>query len=172
MLTFRNTLCRDDPEAIRRIASSTGFFDKNDIEINFGMAVRALSRSNSFDDDYQFMLLENNGKVIGYACFGKIPTTEANYEIYWLSVDNSCRGRGWGRLLLNKVVETIGFCGGRKIFIKTEGSRQYLPTRRFYYSCGFEEEAVLKEYYADNDDCCIFSLCLPGMSAANRMPAE
>lgn len=172
MLSFRNTLYRDDPDAIRRIASSTGFFDKNDVEISVGMAVRALNKPGGLDDDYQFMLLESDGRVVGYACFGKIPTTEANYEVYWLSVDNRYRGQGWGRMLLNKVVETIGFCGGRKIFIKTEGSSKYLPTRRFYYSCGFEEEAVLKEYYADNDDCCIFSRCLSGLTAANRMPAE
>lgn len=172
MLNFRNTLYQDDPEAIRRIASSSGFFDKNDVEISVNMAVRTLNKPDDFNDGYQFILLENNGQVVGYACFGKIPTTEANYEVYWLSVDNQYRGQGWGRLLLNKVVETIGFCGGRKIFIKTEGSRKYLPTRRFYDSCGFEEEAVLKEYYADNDDCCIFSRSLPAMDAANRMPAE
>ena len=40
MLSFRNKIAKTDPEVIRQIAASTGFFDEQDIRINVDIAKR------------------------------------------------------------------------------------------------------------------------------------
>lgn len=119
MLSFRNKLNSRDPEAIRKISASTGFFDATDIEISVNLAHSALDGQRHANDNVEepsFLLAEDNGK--------------------------------------------------------TEGTEQYLPTRKFYESCGFKLEAVLKEYYDDKDDCYIYSYKFCEDDAADTVPAE
>ena len=39
--------------------------------------------------------------LLGYACFGATPMTEATYDLYWLVVAAGARGRGIGAALLD-----------------------------------------------------------------------
>ena len=71
-----------------------------------------------------------------------------------------------------RLLETVRELGGKKLFVKTEGTEQYLPTRKFYEACGFKLEAVLKEYYDDKDDCYIYSYKFYDDDAATTIPAE
>jgi hypothetical protein len=45
---------------------------------------------------------------------------------------------------------------GRRIYIETSSQAKYAPTREFYRRCGYEPEAVLKDFYADGDDKLIY----------------
>ena len=160
MLSFRNKLNSRDPEAIRKISASTGFFDATDIEISVNLAHSALDGQRHANDNVEepsFLLAEDNGKTVGYACFGKIQDCNSAYELHLISTLSSYRGHGIGR---------------KKLFVKTEGTEQYLPTRKFYESCGFKLEAVLKEYYDDKDDCYIYSYKFCEDDAADTVPAE
>ena len=74
--------------------------------------------------------------------------------------------------MIARLLETVRELGGKKLFVKTEGTAQYLPTRKFYESCGFKLEAVLKEYYDDKDDCYIYSYKFCEDDAADTVPAE
>lgn len=175
MLTFREGLNDNDPQIIRNIAASTGFFDKEDIDTNYQLAHDWIkTNQNNRKCDVDFLLVEMEGKTIAYACFGKIPTTESSYELYWLSTHNEYRGCGVGRLLMRQLIDKISQSGGTKLFVKTDGTEQYLPTRRFYESCGFMQEACLKGYYGDKDDCCIYSYKIPhiNMETYNVLAAE
>lgn len=178
MLSFRYRLKSDDPEQIRKISASTGFFDATDVEISVNLAHNALSRqershANDNIEEPSFLLAEDNGKTVGYACFGKIQDCNSAYELYLISTLSSYRGHGIGRRMIERLLLTVRELGGKKIFVKTEGTEQYLPTRKFYESCGFRLEAVLKEYYDDGDDCYIYSYKFAEENeAANLLPAE
>ncbi|MFV0626703.1 MAG: GNAT family N-acetyltransferase [Alphaproteobacteria bacterium] len=155
MLQFRDVMTAKDPEIIRNIAGSTGFFDKKDTEINFVIAKNALQGYNK--EKYRYIFAEYNGKTVAYACFGKILDADFAYELYWLSTLNEYRGLGIGKKIMNELLLHIKKLGGRKLFVKTEGTTKYLPTRQFYEKCGFRNEAILKEYYQTYDDCHIYS---------------
>lgn len=158
MLTFRNRLCNSDPDTISQIAASTGFFDESDIEINKTLADNVLCCR---DQNHEYILAEFNGKVAGYVCFGELSDArEGTYEIFWLSVDNQFRGCGIGHQIINKLIYELKRRGASKLYLKTDSKEQYRPTRNFYEKCGFIKEAVLKGYYEDSDDCCIYSLDL------------
>ena len=47
MLSFRNKLVKTDPEVIRQIAASTGFFDRQDVQINVEIAENLLNQKDS-----------------------------------------------------------------------------------------------------------------------------
>ena len=152
MLSFRNKLNSRDPEAIRKISASTGFFDATDIEISVNLAHSALDGQRHANDNVEepsFLLAEDNGKTVGYACFGKIQDCNSAYELHLISTLSSYRGHGIGRKMIARLLETVRELGGKKLFVKTEGTEQYLPTRKFYESCGFKLEAKNRQSPAE-----------------------
>lgn len=53
MLSFRNKLNSRDPEAIRKISASIGFFDATDIEISVNLAHSALDGQRHANDNVE-----------------------------------------------------------------------------------------------------------------------
>ena len=143
-MLFRNEIFPRDVDAVREILSSTGFFEEalDEIDVAIELAEKALA------DD----------KTLGYACFARVPCTVSSFEIYWIAVHNNCRGQGLGKQLMKEVVRLVKGFGATKLVLQTAGREQYLPTQKFYQSCGFKEEARLKNYYAAGDDCLIYTM--------------
>jgi len=50
------------------------------------------------DDQSIVVVIDDDApdRVLGYACFGKTPMTDATYDLYWLVVAEAARGRGIG----------------------------------------------------------------------------
>ena len=116
MLSFRNKLNSRDPEAIRKISASTGFFDATDIEISVNLAHSALDGQRHANDNVEepsFLLAEDNGKTVGYACFGKIQDCNSAYELHLISTLSSYRGHGIGRKMIARLLETVRELGGK-----------------------------------------------------------
>ena len=65
------------------------------------------------------------------------------------------RRRGIGKALLQMSEEIISK-GGQRIYVETSSRAQYEPTRKFYRSCGYQEEAMLSDFYAPGDDKVIY----------------
>lgn len=159
MLTFRTYLTKNDPDAICKIAASTGFFDENDVELNRKLAEKALRNK---DCGYEYIIAEFGGEPVAYVCFGELPDArEGTFEIFWLSTLNSFRGCGIGHQLFSRLSEILKERDAQKLYVKTDNTDQYYPTRKFYEKCGFRREAVLKEYYDRKDDCCIYGMDFP-----------
>lgn len=165
MLTFRYIITADDIEKVRNISASAPNFDNNDAEITAHLADDALYQiEHPEDEDYphdtRFIFAEKDGITCAYACYGEIADSNGTYELYWLATHAEYQGQGIGRQLINKLVEHIKSLGGRKLYLKTDSKPEYKNTRKFYNSCGFILEAVLKQYYDRYDDCCIYAMCL------------
>lgn len=105
MLSFRNKLVKTDPEVIRQIAASTGFFDRQDVQINVEIAENLLNQK---DSEHKFLFADYMDKTVAYVCYGEVPDAkEGTYEIYWLSTLNEYRGLGIGRNLINKLITKL-----------------------------------------------------------------
>ena len=150
MLSFRNTLRENDPEVIAQIASSTGFFDDRDVQLNADIA-RHLLRNK--DCEHRFLFAEYNGKTVAYACFEELPDAKAGtYELYWLSTLNEYRGLGIGRQLVEYLLAHLKSLGAERLYVKTDSTPQYEPTRRFYEKCGFVRSHNIPNFFTDNYD--------------------
>ena len=74
-------------------------------------------------------------RVLGYACFGATPMTEATFDLYWLVVARGARGRGIGGALFAAVEDELKQRGGahrprRDVEPRGAGRRARASTRR------------------------------------------
>jgi ribosomal protein S18 acetylase RimI-like enzyme len=153
-ISYRDKPINSDAESIRNIVRSSGFFSAEEVEMAVELLQENLSRGES--SGYYFSFVEINERVVGYSCYGPIPCTKESYDLYWIALLDEFRGRGIGRDLLQRAEEKIGEMGGKRIYVDTSSREQYEPTRSFYRAGGYEQEAVLKDFYSPGDDKVIY----------------
>lgn len=161
--SFRDDPRPTDPQAIRDIVASTGFFHDFEIDVAVELIDERLARGLASEYFFLFADDPDTGKPLGYACFGPIACTVGSCDLYWIAVHNDHRGKGLGRVLMLEMERRIaaGFPNpaapsdtirARRIYIETSSKPQYEPTRTFYLRCGYREEARFADFYAPGDD--------------------
>jgi GNAT superfamily N-acetyltransferase len=157
-INFRLELQPDDRNRVREIVTSTGVFSPVEIDVAVELVDERLDKG--LPSGYFFVFAERDGRTLGYTCYGPIALTEASYDLFWIAVDKSFQGQKIGQLLLEKSEELIRKAGGRQIYIETSNRAQYHPTRAFYLRSGYQQEALLKDFYGPGDDKVIYSKML------------
>jgi ribosomal protein S18 acetylase RimI-like enzyme len=157
-LVFRNQLIIEDRDTLEKMLIATEFFNPDEINIALELVDDNLQKKNV--SDYQFLLAQQSqetSSVIGYTCFGLIPGTKNNYDLYWIVIAPEMQNQHIGKQLLQATEKVIINQNGRKLYAETSGREQYLPTQQFYVKNSFVLEARLKDFYAIGDDKLIFS---------------
>jgi len=108
-------------------------------------------------DGYFFLSAVEEGKLLGFACYGPTPLTQATFDLYWIAVSAAAKGKGVGRALMARVEDEVRALGGRMIMLDTSGREEYAPTRAFYLRIGYTHSATVPDFYAPGDDLVIFS---------------
>jgi D-alanine-D-alanine ligase len=153
-LTFRTELTAADLGRIRELVDSTGVFNAVELDTAVELADERIKEGPA--SGYNFVFAEQDGQVVGYACYGPIALTVGSYDLYWIAVDKSTQGQGLGRKIMDKVAEIIKSEGGRNIYIETSTRPHYHPTRAFYERCGCPLVATLDDFYAVGDGKAIY----------------
>ena len=153
-IQFRSGVLETDQDAVLQIVKSSGFFNNEEQDVAVELVTERLEKGES--SGYYFIFAELEDKVVGYSCFGPIPGTASSYDLYWIAVDDSYRGRNIGRQIIEKSEQRIAEMGGTRIYVETSSRAQYKPTRHFYLRCHYILEAELKDFYAKGDSKCIF----------------
>ncbi len=143
-----------DRDAIEAMVRRTGFF--NDEEVAVALELVADRLANGAHSHYRFLVAEEDGRPVGYACWGPIPGTVGSADLYWIAVDPAWQGRGVGRELLAQVEAWVRSEGRTRVYIETATRPQYAPTRAFYLACGYRLAAELPDYYAPGDGKAVF----------------
>jgi ribosomal protein S18 acetylase RimI-like enzyme len=144
-VVFREEVRPEDCENVRRMVVSSGFFSPEEVRVAVELVEDRLARG--LASGYHFLFAEHDGAPVGYTCFGPVACTKGSFDLYWIAVHNDLRGLGIGRKLIAESLRIIGHLGGNRVYIETSSRRQYEATRSFYGNNGFEEEAVLKDFY-------------------------
>jgi GNAT superfamily N-acetyltransferase len=148
-IALRTSVRPSDVQAVREIATSTGFFTEEEIAVAVELLEDRLV--NGERSDYRFILADVSDRTVGFASYGPIPCTAASFDLYWIVVHEAQRGQGIGRRLLEETERLIAAEGGRRIYVETSSREQYEPTRQFYLRCGYRIEATLEEFYGPGD---------------------
>jgi GNAT superfamily N-acetyltransferase len=143
-----------DPAAIAQLVAATGFFTSEEAAIARELAEAVVAHGPA--SGYEFLLADGPGGLAGYACFGRIPGTEASFDLYWIVVAPHLQGQGVGRWLMALTEAAIGELGGTRLYVDTSSRPQYAPTRRFYAACGYVVAAELPDFYRPGDGKVIF----------------
>ena len=132
------------------------------VEIQIALELIDLALDQPAQGDYLIRLAEENqGQVLGYACFGKAPLTDAVYDLYWIVVHPDFWSRGPGSALLLKAEEEVKRLKARLMLIETSSLPSYARPRSFYLKNGYREIARIPDYYAVGDHKIIFGKTFP-----------
>jgi ribosomal protein S18 acetylase RimI-like enzyme len=148
-LAFRQDICPEDMERVRKLVEITGFFNSGEVEVAVELVRERLQKGEA--SGYHFIMAEHYGRLIGYTCYGPIPCTQSSFDVYWIAVHPDYQGRGVGRQLLKETERRIKNADGVRVYVDTSQRLQYASTRAFYERCGFKLESLLPDFYAQGD---------------------
>lgn len=155
---FVQNVTQADVEIIRRLVASTDFFTADEVNIAVELVEERIAKGAA--SGYEFILAKQDGRTIGYTCYGPIPATQTAYDLYWIVVDADTQRHGIGRQLLDQTANAVRQLGGDKLFADTSSQEKYVPTRAFYRRRGFRKVAELNDFYRPGDNKVIFEKTL------------
>jgi D-alanine-D-alanine ligase-like ATP-grasp enzyme/ribosomal protein S18 acetylase RimI-like enzyme len=147
--TFRYELTAQDPDAIAALVAATGFFHDDEVLIAKELAQERLHKGGA--SGYEFVMVEQHGRLVGYSCFGPIPCTATSFDLYWIAVHPDLQGQGMGRILQTETERCIRTMGGTRVYAETSSRPQYASTRAFYERTGYHLAEMLADFYAPGD---------------------
>ena len=106
---------------------------------------------------HQSITIEVDGQVGGFAFFAPASMTDRTWYLYWIAVSKERQAAGLGGQMLRHVEEEIRRQQGRLLLVETSSTPHYDLTRRFYLKHGYEQIAVIADFYADNDSMVVFA---------------
>jgi len=147
-----------DRARINDIVISSGKFT----EVETGVALELIEEALEKGEPSGYIvavLEEGEGQPVvrGYVCYGPVPLTDGVYDLYWIVVDPSSQGKGFGRRLLEHVERDVVARGGRMLLIETSSQQTYGATIRFYERSDYDLTARVRDFYRMGDDKLIFS---------------
>lgn len=145
----------EDVAAILTISRSVGVFNNEEIAA-VDELLHAYLEQGPESSGYIFVSCRDDGRVVGFACYGPRPLTSGTFDLYWIATDKAWQGHGVGTALLKYVAEEVRTLGGRLIVVETSGTPAYAPTRRFYETHGYKRAATIADFYAPGDDLVVY----------------
>jgi len=126
-------------------------------EIQIALELIDLALNQPGQEDYLIRCAQNDrGEIVGYACYGKAPLTDAVYDLYWIVVHPDYWSRGPGSALLLQAENEVKRLKARLLLIETSSLSSYARPRSFYQKHGYRELARIPDYYAAGDHKLIF----------------
>lgn len=153
-MLIRTMVEERDRGALAELLGATGFFNPDELAMALELVDERLRDGDA--SHYRFLVAEDSGDVLGYACWGHILGTASSVDLYWIAVHPAAQGRGVGQALMAAAEAQVAAQGGRRVYVETSTRPQYQPTRGFYLRCGYALIAELEDFYAPGDGKAIF----------------
>ena len=150
---IRPTVPADTP-VLLQLAEGTGVFKPHEIEaLN---EVLTDFHAYNHEHGHRCVTREDRGKVVGFAYYAPAAMTDRTWYLYWIAVSKTTQAKGLGKQLLTYLEDDIRTQNGRVLFIETSSLPLYEPTRNFYLRNAYDQDATLRDYYADGDSMVVF----------------
>jgi ribosomal protein S18 acetylase RimI-like enzyme len=153
--TLESKLGPQHRDSLEQLLRATESLNAEEVAVALELADLALADPSA--SDYRFVLACDGAGVAGYLCYGPTPMTEGTFDLYWLVTHPAQRRRGIARSLVAAMEERLRSEGARLIRVETSSQEGYGAARGFYRACGYDESAVLREFYRPGDDLIIFT---------------
>jgi GNAT superfamily N-acetyltransferase len=150
---IRPTVPEDTPRLVE-LVRDTGVFKPHEVE-TLREVMDDFHRESHKENHHSITMLQQD-RIVGFAYFAPAPMTDRTWQLYWIAVEQRDQAKGLGGTLLKEVEEQITKLGGRVLFIETSSLDHYDKTRRFYLKKGYEQDAVLHDFYTDGDNMVVF----------------
>src|SRR4051794_15534857 len=152
-----------DREPLIAMVSEGATFRPDEVSCAIELLDAALARAEG--NTYEVLVADEAvgdapGRPLGYVCFGHTPMTETTFDLYWLVVSASQRGRGLGRALMAAFEDHLRRRGARTVRVETSSLEGQGGASRFYDSTGYRRAGVIPDFYRPGDDLLIFAKAL------------
>lgn len=99
-------------------------------------------------------------RVVAAAYYVPEPLTDGTWNVLMICVDPLEHGSGKGSALMRHIEAELLSQGVRILLVETSGVPAFERTRQFYHMLGYDQEARIRDYYAEGDDKIIFRKAL------------
>ena len=147
-----------DRETVGQILEASGSFTAEERGIALELIDEWIERGEA--SGYITSVIEESSEVRGYICYGPTPLTDGTFDLYWIAVESTAQGKGYGQRLLRHAEGDVRQRGGRLLLIETSSQESYGSTIRFYERAGYELVARIPGYYRPGDDKLVFAKSL------------
>jgi GNAT superfamily N-acetyltransferase len=145
----------NEREAIIGVARSTGVFSPAEVDTVGELFDAYLQDAQA--SGYYFLTYQEDGAVLGFACWGPADLSRGAVDLYWISTAPAAQGRGVAAALFHAVEVAVQAAGRWLLVIWTSSQPAYAPARRFYEHVGCTLAARLPNYYDRGEDLCIYT---------------
>jgi GNAT superfamily N-acetyltransferase len=145
-----------DPPRIRALVEASGVFSAQEARVAAELADTTLDGT----ETYRWLIAEQDGALVGYTCYDRIPLSKVSFDLYWIAVLPDLRGTGLAAELLARTAKFAKSKRGLWMFAETSSRDAYAPARRFYLKSGFTEIARMEDFYESGDDKLVYRLKL------------
>jgi len=147
-LTVRSTE-RGDIPALQQIVEATGLFPAEYLPD----MVAGCTAGDAVDECWLTCQCGQSGGDIVGLCFARAePFTDGTWNMLALGVEPARQREGFGRALVQHLEERLHGDGTRLLIVDTSGTDEFIGARTFYTSCGYNEEARIRDFWSAGDD--------------------
>jgi ribosomal protein S18 acetylase RimI-like enzyme len=147
----------EDSAAVVDLVVAAEMFSADDAWLVEGMLADYFETNKQ---DGHVCVIDDEGGQLGVAYYQPKTAADRVWDLTMIAVRPAHQGRGRGAAMLRRVEEDLRAGGGRLLLAETSALPQYDRTRAFYARCGYEEEARIRDYWAEGDDLVVFRKAL------------
>ncbi|HEY9656624.1 MAG TPA: N-acetyltransferase [Crinalium sp.] len=142
-----------DTEALLALASSIALFEPDQLEELRQLLTASCSQAG---DTCPFWLTDEADGLVGLAYCEPERMTSGTWNLQLIGVHPQYQRQGRGAKLLLFVEQTLAARGARLLLVETAGTPDFESARAFYRQHGYNEEARIREFYAEGADKLVF----------------
>jgi GNAT superfamily N-acetyltransferase len=146
-----------DGDQIHFITANAGVFSQEEVDCVDELWQEYLAQGADKSGYYWLVDRDEDGRLLGYSCYGPRALTSGTFDLFWIAVDSSIHRGGVGRRLLAATEQAVRDLGGRLLFVETSGLPKYEATRKFYLGTGYTQDGIIKDFYSEGDDLVIYT---------------
>ncbi|PSB32243.1 GNAT family N-acetyltransferase [Chlorogloea sp. CCALA 695] len=147
----------DDTGELVNLAESIGLFSPYELEELHQMLTDSLSKEGG---THPFSITDDDDGLVGLAYCEPERMTSGTWNLQLIVVHPTHQQQGRGGKLLHFVEETLTERGARVLLVETMGTSDFEYVRAFYRKNGYDEEARIREFYAEGADKIVFRKAL------------
>jgi ribosomal protein S18 acetylase RimI-like enzyme len=161
---IRMTTANDTDELIE-VACASGLFESHQLKELSGMLAQYFANPLTTQE---LWVTDDDGGSAGVAYTAPERMTDGTWNLYLIAVHPDRQRQGRGRALLEYVERLLAERGQRILLVETSGTKDFDYVRAFYQNCGYEEEARIRDFYADGIDKIVFRKSIRALVHAAR----
>jgi ribosomal protein S18 acetylase RimI-like enzyme len=143
----------DDTDELINLAQSVGLFSLDELEELRQMLTDSLSEKG---DTQPFWITDDDDGLVGLAYCELERMTSGTWNLQLICVHPTYQKQGRGGKLLRFVEKTLVDRDARVLLVETMGTPDFEHVRAFYRKNGYDEEARIREFYAEGADKVVF----------------